>query len=277
MTTYERIQQTAAFLRERGVTNPRVAIILGSGLGAFAERFQDVCLPYDEIPDWPPVGVQGHGGTFRCGKVGDADVVCLQGRAHYYEGHPPELVTFPTRVLGALGVRTLLITNAAGGMNPGFRPGDLMVITDHINLMGFNPLRGPHDDRFGQRFPDMTRVYDRDVCDVLIRNSVTLGVPAATGIYVALAGPSYETPAEIRMLRTLGADAVGMSTVPEAIVANQMGLRVGGISCITNLAAGITGERLSHEEVTETSNRVAESFAALLEASIPNLAALPDR
>ena len=274
VTTYDKAREAADFLEAQGAGSPDVAIILGSGLGAFAERLTDAVIDYGDIPHWPPVGVAGHGGTARVGSVQGTQVICLQGRAHYYEGHAPEVVTFPTRVLGLLRPKVLLVTNAAGGMNPGFRPGDLMVISDHINLMGINPLRGVHDERFGARFPDMTRVYDEEVQEILIRNSVAQGIEAASGVYVALSGPSYETPAEIRMFRTLGADAVGMSTVPEVLVANQMGLRVGGISCITNLAAGITGETLTHEEVTATSKRVASSFARLLEACIPQLAAL---
>ncbi len=272
MTAYDQALAAATHLRSRGVGEAPLGVILGSGLGMFAERVKDpVVVPYAEIPHWPVPTVVGHGGRLLCGDVGGVRVICLQGRAHYYEGQPMERVVFPTRVLGLLGVKTLLVTNAAGGMNPGFAPGDLMIVTDHVNLMGVNPLRGEHDERFGPRFTDMTHAYDRQVQELIIQTSFQLAVSAVRGVYAAVAGPSYETPAEIRMLRTIGADAVGMSTVPEVIAARQMKIRIGAISVITNAAAGVTGEPLSHDEVTETSRRVGAKFSDLLEAVIPKL------
>jgi purine-nucleoside phosphorylase len=272
LTTFDAAEEAAAYLRARGVSNSPLAVILGSGLGVFAERVQNpTVIPYAEIPHWPVPTVVGHGGRLLAGDVGGVSVICLQGRAHYYEGHPMERVIFPTRVLGQLGVKTLIVTNAAGGMNPGFAPGDLMIVTDHLNLMGVNPLRGVHDERFGPRFTDLTHAYDRPMQEQIIQTSFQLGTSAVRGVYAAVAGPSYETPAEIRMLRTIGADAVGMSTVPEVLAARQMGMRVGAISVITNAAAGVTGEPLSHEEVTETSRRVGARFSDLLESAIPKL------
>ncbi len=228
--------------------------------------------PYGEIPGWPASAVIGHAGRLVVGTLAGRRVAALSGRAHIYEGHDFRTVTFATRVLGLLGVRTLVLTNAAGGINTAFTPGTLMVIDDHINLMGGNPLTGPNDDRFGPRFPDMTDVYSpRLACDRRRRRRRRSGLRLARGVYVALHGPSYETPAEIRFLRTIGADAVGMSTVPEAIAARHMGVEVLGISCITNPAAGVLPQPLDHNEVMAVAARVRGEFSALLEGIIERL------
>jgi purine-nucleoside phosphorylase len=218
------------------------------------------------------VSVAGHAGRLVLGKIGPVPVAVLQGRYHYYEGHDIDDVVFPVRVLAKLGVQSLLLTNAAGGIGRELLPGDLMVIRDHVNLMGINPLRGANDERLGPRFPDMSNVYDLKFQDVIVAAQAEIGLAPKKGVYLALSGPSYETPAEIRMLATLGADAVGMSTVPEAICARHMGVRVAGISCVTNLAAGISALPLSHREVTETAARVKNDFIRLLGLVIPRLA-----
>lgn len=269
---FDRANEAAAFLRERIGEVPAVAVVLGSGLGAFADRLEEpTVLDYGEIPHWPASRVEGHPGRFAAGRVGAARVAALAGRVHYYEGHDLATVTFGVRVLGRLGVRCLVLTNAAGGVNPALSPGTLMAIDDHLNLFGTNPLIGANDDRFGPRFPDMTEVYSarlRALADAVARE---IGIRLAHGVYAGLPGPSYETPAEIRALRTLGADAVGMSTVPEAIVARHMGLEVLGLSCITNMAAGMLPRPLDHREVMETAARIRESFAALLEGILRRL------
>lgn len=264
---FDRVEEAAAFLRGRLPAVPPVAVVLGSGLGAFAGRLEAATqVPYADIPHWPPATVIGHAGTLVSGSAGGRPVLTLGGRAHFYEGHDLRAVTFATRVLGRLGVRTIVLTNAAGGINTSFTPGTLMVIDDHINLMGSNPLIGPNDDRFGVRFPDMTAVYAPHLRAAADRAAADSGVAVRHGVYAGLHGPSYETPAEIRFLRTIGADAVGMSTVPEAIVARHMGLDVLGISCITNPAAGVLPEPLHHDEVMEVARRVSGQFTALLEA-----------
>src|SRR6266404_1727865 len=236
-SVYERAQEAARLIRSRTDVEVSVAIILGSGLGAFAEDLTDAtAIRYDEIPGFARSTVEGHAGRLVIGKSGEVTVAVMQGRFHFYEGYSLEEVTFPIRVLKLLGAQTLLLTNAAGTLNTEFTPGSLMVISDHLNLLGDNPLRGANDERFGPRFPDLSSVYTRRLQDLVIAEGKALGVEVRRGIYAALAGPSYETPAEIHMLRTLGADAVGMSTVPEAIVARHMNMQVVGISCITNLA-----------------------------------------
>ncbi len=268
---YERAHEAAGALRSR-VGNPDVAIVLGSGLGDFAAVLRDsVTVPYGEIPHWPSSAVVGHAGTLVVGTLGARRVAALCGRAHFYEGHSMQVATFATRVLGLLGVKTLILTNAAGGINLTFKPGTLMVIDDHINLMGTNPLVGANDDRFGPRFPDMTEAYSLRLRGIADAAASARGVAIAHGVYVALHGPSYETPAEIRYLRTIGADAVGMSTVPETIVARHMGMEVLGISCITNPAAGVLPKPLVHDEVMEVARRVRAEFSALLEAVIERL------
>jgi purine-nucleoside phosphorylase len=269
---YARAGSAAEFLRGRVNDLPSVAIVLGSGLGDFAESLRDsVTIPYEEIPHWPASAVVGHAGKLVVGAIAGKRVAALSGRAHFYEGHPMAVATFATRVMGLLGVRTLLLTNAAGGINLNFKPGTLMVIDDHINLMGTNPLVGSNDDRFGPRFPDMTEAYSRRLRRVADEAAGSRQVAVAHGVYVAVHGPSYETPAEIRYLRTIGADAVGMSTVPETIVANHMGMDVLGISCITNPAAGVLPQPLVHDEVMAVARRVRGEFSALLEAIIERL------
>lgn len=274
MGLYEQVQETARTIRDRaGSLSPKVGIILGSGLGDFADGFEGkVVIPYEDLPHFPRSSVPGHAGRLVLGRVRGEPVVAMQGRVHVYEGHSPAQVAFPARVLCALGLHSLVVTNAAGGVNLGFQVGDLMVITDHLNLSGSNPLNGPNDDRLGPRFPDMTTAYPEALRAQLLDSAARVGVALKQGVYAILAGPSYETPAEIRMLRTLGADAVGMSTVPEVIAANHMGVRVAGVSCITNLAAGIGGKPLSHEEVAETAQQVKGRFTRLLEDFLPTVA-----
>jgi purine-nucleoside phosphorylase len=266
---FARVSRAADRLRDRIAATPGVAIVLGSGLGAFGERLAErIVVPYGDIPHWPASGVVGHAGLMVAGTSAGRHVVALSGRAHFYEGHDLATVTFAVRVLGRLGVQVLVLTNAAGGINTRFTQGALMVIDDHLNLMGANPLAGPNDERFGPRFPDMTEVYSRRLRDAAHAAAGAAGVALEHGVYAALHGPSYETPAEIRYLRTIGADAVGMSTVPEAIVARHMGLEVLGISCITNMAAGVLPAPLDHREVMETAARVRGQFTALLEGVI---------
>jgi purine-nucleoside phosphorylase len=248
------------------------AVVLGSGLGGFADRLTNVVsVGYDELPGWPRPTVSGHAGRLIAGDIGSTRVLVLSGRVHFYEGRAAEEVTFATRVLARAGVRQLILTNAAGGINPSLKRGTLMVIDDHINFMGINPLVGPNDARFGPRFPDMSEVYSRRLRTLIDDVSQATGVPVAHGVYLAVSGPSYETPAEIRAFRTLGADAVGMSTVPEAIVARHMGLEVAAISCIANPAAGVEDALLSEQDVLETAATVAPSFARLMEGIVVRL------
>jgi len=262
---YERAQQAARFIRTRTAAEAPVAIVLGSGLGAFAEDLTDATsIPYDEIPGFAHATVQGHAGRLVIGRAGDVTVAAMQGRFHFYEGYSLQDVTFPIRVLKLLGVRTLVLTNAAGTLKIEFTPGSLMVISDHLNLIGDNPLRGENDERFGPRFPDLTSVYARRLQDIVIDEAKAMGLEVRRGTYAALSGPSYETPAEIHMMRTLGADVVGMSTVPEAIVARHMDMQVVGISCITNLAAGVSDKPIDHSQVMAIGERVREDFTTLL-------------
>jgi purine-nucleoside phosphorylase len=272
MEYFDKVKEAADAVKARVRELPGIAVVLGSGLGDFAGGLGDaVSMLYGDLPHWPVSRVVGHDGRLVVGKVKGRTIAALAGRCHAYEGYDWGAVTFAVRVLGLLGVKTLILTNAAGGINTGFAQGALMVIDDHINLMGGNPLAGPNDDRFGVRFPDMTEVYSsrlRGIADHAGR-SVNLTLPH--GVYAALLGPSYETPAEIRYLRTIGADAVGMSTAPEAIAARHMGIDVLGISCITNMAAGVLPQPLNHAEVMETARRVRGQFIALLEGIIGQL------
>jgi purine-nucleoside phosphorylase len=262
---YERAEHATRVIRARINVEPRIAIVLGSGLGGFADDFEEgVGIPYEEIPGFVRSTAEGHVGRLVVGKVDSVPVLAMQGRVHYYEGYSFEEVTFPIRTFKLLGIKTLILTNAAGGINVQLTQGALMVISDHLNLMGDNPLRGPNDERFGPRFPDMSAVYSPELQELVVDEAKASGVQVRRGIYGGLSGPSYETPAEIHLLRALGADAVGMSTVPEAIVARHMGLEVLGISCITNMAAGISDEPINHEEVMATGDRVRETFAELL-------------
>jgi purine-nucleoside phosphorylase len=269
---YERVEEAAAAIRFRCGDLPETAIVLGSGLGDFADTLLDaIATPYGELPHWPASRVVGHAGRLVIGTVAGRRIAALSGRAHFYEGHDMGTVVFATRVMARLGVRQIILTNAAGGINTTFSQGALMVIDDHINLLGTNPLVGPNDERFGPRFPDMTEVYSSRLRAIADQAARSRGVPVSHGIYVALHGPSYETPAEIRYLRTIGADAVGMSTVPEAIAARHMGVEVLGISCITNMAAGVLPHPINHEEVLETTRRVRGSFVSLLEGIVERL------
>jgi purine-nucleoside phosphorylase len=270
---YDRINRATEAIRQRcGIHPPHVAIVLGSGLGDFADTLIDsIVMPYGEIPHWPGPQVVGHAGRLVIGNVAGKRVAALAGRAHFYERHDLETVVFATRVMGRLGVKQMILTNAAGGINTGFVQGALMIIDDHINLLGSNPLIGPNDDRLGPRFPDMSEVYSRRLRDIADAAAAAAKVHVTHGVYAAVHGPSYETPAEIRYLRAIGADAVGMSTVPEAIAARHMGMEVLGISCITNMAAGVLPGLLSHEEVLETARRVRGAFITVLGGVIERL------
>ncbi|MBI4462968.1 MAG: purine-nucleoside phosphorylase [Acidobacteria bacterium] len=270
---YERAEEAAAFIRNRTRLQPRIGLVLGSGLGAFADELADAtAIPYAEIPHFPRSTAVGHAGRFVVGRSGYVPVAAMQGRAHYYEGYSIREVVFPVRVFHQLGVRVLVLTNAAGGINLKLKQCGLLVIRDHISLQGVNPLLGPNDERWGPRFPDMTEAYSKRLAAIAHEEAKKLELELFEGVYAALAGPSYETPAEIRYLRTIGADVVGMSTVPEVIVANHMGMRVLALSCVTNMAAGILDKKLSHAEVLEAGERVREQFTALLQALLPRLA-----
>ena len=271
---YARAERAAKFILSKTKLRPKIALVLGSGLGAFADELTDARrIPYEKIPHFPRSTAVGHAGVLAIGKVGGIAVAAMQGRVHLYEGYSAHEVAFAMRVFGRLGIRSAILTNAAGGINVEFKQGALVVIRDHINLQGANPLIGPNDERFGPRFPDMTQAYWRPYREIASAEAKRLRIEAHEGVYAALTGPSYETPAEIRFLRTIGADLVGMSTVPEAIVANHMGIRVLGISCVTNMAAGILDRPLDHSEVLETGERVSSQFIALLRAVIPRIAA----
>jgi purine-nucleoside phosphorylase len=272
LSYYDQVSAAAEFVRRSAAPIPEVAIVLGSGLGEFAACLRRAqSLAYADVPNWPVSTVAGHEGRLVIGEVGGRRVAALSGRVHLYEGHDLRTVTFGTRVLGVLGVKVVILTNAAGGVNAAFAPGDLMVIDDHINLLGSNPLIGPNDERFGVRFPDLTNVYAPRLRHIADEAGAAMGLELPHGVYVAWHGPSYETPAEVRYLRTIGADAIGMSTVPEAIVARHMGLEVLGISCITNLAAGVLPRPLDHREVLETARRVRGKFISLLNGIVERL------
>jgi purine-nucleoside phosphorylase len=269
-----RLDAAAEAIRKKAKSRPLVGLVLGSGLGAFAEGLSErTAISYDKIPNFPvPSGVVGHAGELVLGRVGSTPVVVLSGRIHYYEGRPMSDVVFPARVLARLGIKAIVLTNAAGGVRLSFRPGDLMLIQDHINALGTNPLVGANEDALGPRFPDMSVVYDAKLGKLIQAEAKRLRIPLRRGVYVSLTGPSYETPAEIRMWRKLGVDAVGMSTVPEAIALRHAGVRVAGISTITNMAAGILKKPLNHVEVLETTQRVGARFVKLLEAVVPKIA-----
>lgn len=269
VSLYEQVQGTVKWLQERIPGVPEVAMILGSGLGALCDEFEDaISLDYSDIPGFSESAVEGHEGKLVYGRLSGKNVIAMQGRVHYYEGWTLDEVTFPVRTFALWGIKRLLVTNSAGGANPDYTPGELMVISDHLNLTGVHPLRGPNDDRFGTRFPDMSYAYDPEFRETILKAGETLGISLRTGVYAGMSGPSYETPAEIRMIQTLGGDAVGMSTVPEVIIANHGGMQVGGISCITNLAAGLGTERLNHEEVKETADRVRAEFTSLVRKTV---------
>ena len=270
---YSKLKETVDSIRARCSRLPALGLILGSGLGAYADSFEDrTVIPFSELPHFPSSTVAGHAGNLVIGNAEGVPAVALQGRVHLYEGYSIEQVAYPARVLGCLGINALVVTNAAGGINLDFRPGDLMLITDHINMMGANPLAGSNMDELGPRFPDMSEAYSGALRKIALEAARRRSMSLREGIYVGVCGPSYETPAEIRMYRTLGADAVGMSTVPEVIVAGHMGIRVLGISCITNMAAGILPRKLTHQEVIDTAERVKDKFLTFLQEIIPRIA-----
>jgi purine-nucleoside phosphorylase len=269
---FERAEEAAAAIRERIKVNPRVAIVLGSGLGSFADRIEDpVAIPYTAIPHFPQPTVEGHSGRLVVGAVAGAPIMVMQGRVHAYEGYTPEEVTFPVRVLGRLGITTLVVTNAAGGVRLDLQQGQLVLLSDHINLTGRSPVVGPNNERLGQRFFDMTDAYAKRLRLLAHAAAKRQGISLPEGVYLGLSGPSFETPAEIRAFRGWGADLVGMSTVHEVIVARHMGIEVLGISCVTNMAAGILDQPINHEEVMETGARAQHDLTKLLAELLPAL------
>jgi len=271
---FRQAEAAAKFIQRKTKLRPQIALVLGSGLGAFADEFANATrIPYPKIPHFPRSTAIGHAGQLVLGTVGGVPVAAMQGRVHLYEGYTAKQVAFPMRVFARMGVKAVILTNAAGGINLGYSEGALAALRDNINLQGANPLIGPNDDRFGPRFPDMTRAYDPDFRRLVAEEGKNLKLNLHEGVYLALAGPNYETPAEIHAFRTLGADLVGMSTVPEVLAARHSGIRVLGISCVTNMAAGITGKALTAEEVFETGGRVKTQFIALLKAVIPRIEA----
>jgi purine-nucleoside phosphorylase len=276
LPVYSTIKETVDYILAQCQLRPVLGLILGSGLGSFIDSFQNrTAFPFSDLPHFPVCTAPGHAGNLVYGTVEGVPVAALQGRVHLYEGYAPAEVAFPVRVLGSLGICKLIVTNAAGGINPLFNPGDLMIIADHINMTGTNPLIGPNEDDFGPRFPDMSQAYDPDMRAAARTVALNKGMTVREGVYVGVHGPNYETPAEIRMFHTLGGDAVGMSTIPEVIAANQIGMRVLGLSCITNKAAGILPVKLTHEEVMETAAKASDKFRSLLLGLVPRLAADP--
>ncbi len=271
---YTRADSAAALILSRTKLRPQIGLVLGSGLGSFADDLTEaVRIPYAEIPSFPRSTAIGHAGQLVIGKSGEVPVAVMQGRVHLYEGYSAAEVAFPTRVLGRMGIRALILTNAAGGINVDYGQGALVILRDHINLQGQNPLVGANDERLGPRFPDMSYTYSKRYREIALEEAKKLSISPCEGVYAGLLGPSYETPAEIRYLRTIGADLVGMSTVPEAIAARHMGINVLAISCVTNMAAGILDQPLDHEEVLQVGRRVMGQFIALLRAVLPRIAA----
>ena len=272
--SYTLAESAAAFVFSQTKLRPKIALVLGSGLGSFADDLADATrIPYSQIPSFPSSTAVGHAGNLFIGKTSGIPVAVMQGRVHLYEGYTAQEVVFPARVLGRMGIRSLILTSAAGGINPDYGQGALVVVRDHINLQGRNPLVGMNDDRFGPRYPDMTYAYTKRYRELVLKEAAKLGIPPREGVYAGMLGPSFETPAEIRFLRMIGADLVGMSTISEAIAARHMGIDLVAISCVTNMAAGILDQALSHEEVLETTARVMGEFVALLKAVIPQIAA----
>ena len=266
MDNTAKIFSAAEYIRSRVSVRPAIGLVLGSGLGDFADTLENaIRIPYADIPNFPVPSIPGHSGALVFGRKCGREVVVMQGRIHYYEGLSQQEITLPIRVLAALGVKTLVLTNACGGVNLSFTPGDLMLISDHINYSGANPLIGPNFDAFGPRFPDMSDLYTASLRAAIKEKAAEAGIPLQEGVYAMYSGPNYETPAEIRMFRILGADTVGMSTVPEALVAGHCGMQVVGVSCVTNMAAGVLPVKLSHAEVTETANRVSVKFRKLID------------
>jgi purine-nucleoside phosphorylase len=269
MTVVKQINESADFIKSKNIKIPKTAVILGSGLGYFADNLEDaIAIPYDEIPNFTKTTVAGHKGRMVFGKCDGVDVVAMQGRFHLYEGHGVTKVVLPVRVLARLGVENFILTNAAGGISPNLKPGDLAVLTDQINLTGENPLIGENIEEFGPRFPDMSNAFSEKINKLIFQAAEELNLPITSGIYCAVKGPCYETPAEIQMYKHGGADLVGMSTVPEVIALNHMGVEVSGISIVTNLAAGLSGNKLDHDEVKEVANMVTEKFSAILSKTI---------
>lgn len=270
---FTKAEAASKFLLSQTSLRPRIALVLGSGLGGFADELSDAtCVPYSNIPFFPRSTATGHAGQMVIGKAAGVPVAAMQGRVHLYEGYTAHEVTFPIRVFDCMNIRAVILTNAAGGINLEYKQGALVVLTDHINLQAHNPLIGPNDDRFGPRFPDMTRAYWKPYREVALAAAQKSGKTLYQGVYAGLLGPNYETPAEIRFLRTIGADLVGMSTVLEVIAARHMGMKVLAISCVTNMAAGIVDQVINHEEVMETGERVKGDFVALLRAVLPEMA-----
>lgn len=269
--TYRLLDQAVEFLRRRGIGRPQVALILGSGLGGMADSFAEVSVDYDEIPGFPATTVPGHAGRMVAGKIQGVPVLAMQGRFHFYEGHSQRQIAFAVWTMRLLGAETLLVTNAAGGINRNFSVGDLMVIRDHINLTGSNPLIGANPERFGPRFPDLSRAYTPEYRELAKETAVKLGFTLQQGVYLAVSGPSFETPAEIESFRCLGADAVGMSTAPEVIVAAHAGMRVLGISCISNMAAGLGATELNHQEVIAVTDRIQSRFRSLITETVAQM------
>ncbi len=270
---FSRAEAAAKYIQKKSKLRPKIALVLGSGLGAFADEFANaVHIPYAKIPNFPQSTAVGHAGQLVIGTVESVDVAGMQGRVHLYEGYSAQDVAFPIRVFARMGVKAVILTNAAGGIKKDFTQGRLVVISDHINLQGANPLVGPNEEQFGPRFPDMSAAYDKKFRELTLAEGRLLGINLDEGVYAALSGPSYETPAEIRYLRTIGADLVGMSTVPEVIAARHSGIRVLGISCVTNAAAGILDQPLDHLEVLQTAERMKGQFIGLLRAVIPDIA-----
>ena len=266
---YEKLGKAAQYIQSIKATKPKIGVVLGSGLGVFIDQIEDkTIIPYNDIPFFRKTTVEGHEGRLILGKVKGVEVAVLQGRLHSYEGLPMEEVVFPVRLLSILGISTLILTNAAGGINLNYRPGDLVLISDHLNLMGKNPLIGPNNNEMGPRFPDMTHAYNPELITIMKEVSKNLGHNIHEGVYAGVLGPTYETPAEIKMIRILGGDMVGMSTVPECIAANHLGLKVCGISCITNMGAGIIDQKLKHEDIKNEAQKAMKHFTALLNNSI---------
>lgn len=270
--TYKKIKEAVQFIQSKTQVRPQIGVILGSGLGSIAQKVENAqVIPYSEIPHFHGTAVDGHAGKMVIGQFNGVPTVFLQGRFHVYEGHTMEEVAFPTRVICALGIQTVVLTNASGAVNTRFRPGDIMVIEDHLNLTGDNPLKGPNLSELGPRFPDMTEAYNRECIQAIEATAQELGIALQKGVYAGLLGPTYETPAEIRMLRVLGGDAVGMSTIPETIAANHLGVRVCGLACITNLGAGMSPQKLTHQDVVENSKMSVEKMDRLISKLLPRL------
>jgi purine-nucleoside phosphorylase len=273
-TEFVRAETAGKYVLSRTELRPKVALVLGSGLGGLVDDLEDATyIPYGDIPAFPRSTVEGHAGTLAIGTLGDVPLAAMKGRVHFYEGYSAKDVAFPMRVFGQMGILAVVLTNAAGAINVDYGQGALVMIRDHINLQGMNPLIGANDARFGPRFPDMTQAYWKQYREIAAEEAKRLSIPLHEGVYAAFSGPSYETPAEIRFLKTIGADLVGMSTVPEVIAARHMGIRVLAISCVTNMAAGILDQEINHAEVMETGNHVRAQFVSVLRAVIPRIAA----